>query len=99
MTVPPFGVISAGVSVGRFAKGRVEPEHHLFTAYGDRFRRILDLAPDDVRVARYLHGEEIDADGLDDGWAVVRVGGCTLGGAKIVGGRAKNHYPKGLRIP
>lgn len=99
MAVPPFGVISAGVAVGRLIKGRVEPEHDLFKAYGDSFRRILELAPEDARVARYLHGEEIDADGLEDGWAVVRVAGCTLGGIKVVRGRAKNHYPKGLRIP
>ena len=45
---------------------------------------------------KYLHGEEISAN-CENGWAVVTVNGCTLGGAKIVNGKAKNHYPKGLR--
>ena len=99
MEVPPFGVISAGVEVGKFAKGRLEPAHHLFMAYGDRFVRRLALSVDDPRVAAYLHGDVIAAEDLPDGWAAVTVEGCTLGGGKVVGGTAKNHYPKGLRIP
>ena len=41
-------------------------------------------------------GEEISCD-LKNGWAVVMVEGAALGGAKVVNGIAKNHYPKGLR--
>ena len=46
---------------------------------------------------RYLHGEEIKTN-ISNGWAVVTVNGCAIGGAKVVSGIAKNHYPKGLRI-
>ena len=47
-------------------------------------------------LAKYLHGEEIETD-CANGWAVVTVDGCAVGGAKVVNGTAKNHYPKGLR--
>ena len=58
--------------------------------------RKIELSPEDPRLEQYLHGAEIEADG-ENGWAVVMTQGCALGGAKIVNGRAKNHYPKGLR--
>ena len=45
----------------------------------------------------YLHGEEFSTN-CETGWAVVTVNGCSLGGVKVVDGRAKNHYPKGLRL-
>ncbi len=32
-----------------------------------------------------------------NGWASVLIEGCPVGGAKISDGKAKNHYPKGLR--
>ena len=34
----------------------------------------------------------------DNGWGVLTVEGCPLGGFKAVDGTLKNHYPKGLRI-
>ena len=34
---------------------------------------------------------------LQNGWAAVLLGGCAVGGVKISGNVAKNHYPKGLR--
>ena len=66
-------------------------------AMGRDFRRKIELSADSEALARYLHGEEIETD-VENGWAVVTVDGCAVGGAKIVSGRAKNHYPKGLRI-
>ena len=66
-------------------------------AMGRLFRRQIDLSPDSEELKKYLHGEEIDVD-CENGWAVITVNGCTLGGVKVVSGRAKNHYPKGLRI-
>jgi NOL1/NOP2/fmu family ribosome biogenesis protein len=49
-----------------------------------------------------LKGLEFDAkhicsSGKKDGWTAVIVDGCSLGGGKIVDGKCKNHYPKGLR--
>ena len=64
---------------------------------GDSFKRKIKLTVDDVRLSKYLHGEEIEVD-CDNGWAVVTTNGCSIGGVKVVQGRAKNHYPKGLRL-
>ncbi len=93
----PRGAFLCGVTIGEIKKNYVLPHHQLFMAMGDKFKRKIDLAPDSDELQKYLHGEEISAD-LDNGWAVVTVCGVPLGGAKLVNGRAKNHYPKGLRI-
>ncbi len=88
---------ACGVRAGRVEKGRVVPEHWLFTAYGHACQRRLSLHLDDPRVEKYLRGEAIPCD-LPRGWACVEVEGCTLGGVKVSDGMAKNHYPKGLRL-
>ena len=85
-----------GVTIGEIRKNRILPHHQFFTALGNRFKRQINLSAEDPRLAKYLHGEEIDVD-CENGWAVVLVDGISLGGAKVVNGRAKNHYPKGLR--
>ncbi len=95
--VPPAVAFALGVSIGEVRKNYVQPHHQFFMAMGKDFRRKIDLSPDSDELRRYLHGEEIPAN-CDNGWAVVTVCGCAVGGAKVVDGRAKNHYPKGLRI-
>ena len=40
--------------------------------------------------------EKTAQDALNKG-ELYAVCGCAVGGAKVSGGRAKNHYPKGLR--
>ncbi len=86
-----------GVTIGEIKKNYVLPHHQFFMAYGNDFKLKIDLAPDSEDIHRYLHGEEIKTD-CPNGWAVVTVCGVALGGAKVSGGVAKNHYPKGLRI-
>ncbi len=86
-----------GVRAGRVEKGRFIPEHWLFSAYGHAFARTLELSSDDPRTTAYLRGETFPCD-LADGWACLLVAGCPLGGIKVTGGVAKNHYPKGLRL-
>ena len=99
--IPPFGVVSAGVTVGEYRKGRIQPHHHLFMAYGDRFSLRFVLDPEEEATARYLSGEEIAVDSSEKGFAAVLVklgeNAVTLGGGKLSGGRLKNYYPKGLR--
>jgi len=97
--IPPRGVFAPGVCVGTLQKGRIVPHHQLFSAYGTVFKHTLPLFADDPRVLQYLRGEEIDAPELDgaSGFAAVLYEGAALGGGKAVGGRLKNHYPKGLR--
>lgn len=87
---------SYGVNIGEIRKNYVQPHHQFFMAMGNKFKRQIDLAPDSVEMDRYLHGEEISVE-CDNGWAVITTHGCTVGGVKVVSGRAKNHYPKGLR--
>ncbi|MBR3817290.1 MAG: RNA methyltransferase [Clostridia bacterium] len=88
---------SCGVTVGEVKKSYLQPHHQFFMAMGQNFRRKIDLSPDGKEIKKYLRGEEFETD-CENGWAVVTVCGCTLGGVKVVSGRAKNHYPKGLRI-
>ena len=100
--LPPFSVVSAGVTVGELRKGRVIPHHHLFSAYGKSFVSQLLLSADDPRVARYLAGEEIEVSEIQNAMTAVllKLGeeAVSLGGGKAVGGRLKNYYPKGLRV-
>lgn len=86
-----------GVTIGEIKKNYILPHHQLFMAYGDAFKRKIDLSPDGEEIIKYLRGEEIKAD-CPNGWAVVTVGGVAVGGAKVSNGVAKNHYPKGLRM-
>ena len=88
---------SCGVTIGEIRKNYIQPHHQFFMAMGKNFKRKINLSADSNEVIRYLHGEEIDVE-CENGWAVVTVDGCALGGVKVVSGRAKNHYPKGLRL-
>ncbi|MBE6588207.1 MAG: methyltransferase domain-containing protein [Ruminococcaceae bacterium] len=87
----------AGVAVGSVVKGRLEPHHHLFSALGTSFKRKVELSSSSPEAAAYLSGEVIDTD-KKNGWCAVLIDGCSAGGGKIVDGKVKNHYPKGLRL-
>ncbi|MGN1031300.1 MAG: hypothetical protein ACI4PQ_06825 [Butyricicoccaceae bacterium] len=93
----PPKTVNCGVTVGELRKNRLIPHHQFFMAYGSAFRNQLELALDDPRLEQYLHGLEIADDTVANGWGVITVCGCPLGGFKASGGRLKNHYPKGLR--
>ncbi len=90
-------VFSYGVTIGELKKNYILPHHQFFMALGNKFKRKIELSADSEEIKKYLHGEEIPAD-TENGWAVVTVNGVAIGGAKVVNGTAKNHYPKGLRI-
>ncbi len=87
---------SCGVTIGEIRKNYIQPHHQFFMAMGNRFRRKIELTAESEEIKKYLHGEEFDTT-CENGWAVVTVNGCSLGGVKVVSGKAKNHYPKGLR--
>ncbi len=97
LPIPPYSVFMPGVMLGEVKKGNFFPHHQLFSAYGDRFIRKVELSRGDSRVEKYLRGEEIDAETTENGWCAVTYEGVALGGGKISGGKVKNHYPKGLR--
>ncbi len=88
---------SCGVTIGEIAKNYIKPHHQFFMAMGENFRRKIELSPDSEKIKKYLRGEEISVD-CENGWAVVTVNGCSVGGVKISSEKAKNHYPKGLRL-
>lgn len=94
---PPLdkGVLRYGVKFGDVGD-RVTPHHQLFSAYPHLFKNHLNLYHDSDDLKAYLHGDEIETD-IANGWCVVEVDGIAIGGAKVSAGRAKNHYPKGLR--
>lgn len=94
--VPKGTAFCCGVTIGEIKKNYIQPHHQFFMAMGDKFRRKIELKADSEEIKRYLHGEEISVD-CENGWAAVTVDGCTVGGAKVSNGTAKNHYPKGLR--
>ena len=87
---------SCGVTIGEIRKNYIQPHHQFFMAMGSQFKRRIELAPNSEEMDKYLRGEEITVD-CENGWAVITTQGCTVGGVKVVSGRAKNHYPKGLR--
>ena len=96
--VPKKSVFMPGVIVGEVTKGLLFPHHQFFSAYGRLFKRQENLRKGDPRVAKFLRGEEIEAEEIKDGgWCAVSYCGATVGGGKMSGGRIKNHYPKGLR--
>lgn len=95
--VPKGAAFSCGVTIGEIRKNYIQPHHQFFMALGKYFRRKIELSADSEALKKYLHGEEIDVT-CENGWAVVTVDGCSVGGAKVVNGKAKNHYPKGLRM-
>ncbi len=86
-----------GVTIGEIRKNYILPHHQFFMALGRKFKRKINLSLASDELKKYLHGEEFDTD-TQNGWAAVLVDGFSLGGAKVVNGKAKNHYPKGLRV-
>lgn len=97
LEVPDGCAFSCGVTIGEIKKSYIQPHHQFFMAKGKDFRRKVELSPDSIEIKKYLHGEEIDVN-CENGWAVITVNGCSVGGVKVVNGKAKNHYPKGLRL-
>ena len=87
---------SCGVTIGEIRKNYIQPHHQFFMAMGRQFKRQIELAPNSAELERYLRGEEISVE-CENGWAVITTEGCSVGGVKVTAGRAKNHYPKGLR--
>ncbi len=87
---------TVGVKVGSISKDRFEPNHSFFMAFSELFKEKIELSDEDVK--KYLHGEELQSSSAFKGYAVVTKNGYALGGVKVVNGRLKNLYPKGLRI-
>ncbi|MBQ3004979.1 MAG: methyltransferase domain-containing protein [Clostridia bacterium] len=94
--VPKGAAFCCGITIGEIKKNYILPHHQFFMAMGINFKRKINLSADSEEIKKFLHGEEFETD-CPNGWAVVNVDGCSVGGVKVVNSRAKNHYPKGLR--
>ncbi len=88
---------SKGVTIGEIRKNYIQPHHQFFMAMGKDFKRKIELKPESEEMKKFLRGEEFETN-CENGWAVVTTEGCSVGGVKVSSGRAKNHYPKGLRL-
>lgn len=88
--------VSIGVKLGSIQKCRFEPNHNFFMAMCDVLKIKIEL--DDEQTKKYLHGEEIVVNQNGKGYVLLTKNGFPIGGGKLVNGRVKNLYPKGLRI-
>lgn len=93
-------VLRPGLHLGTFRKGRFEPSHALALALKPEqaVRKCL-LSAEGLEIQRYLSGNTLLSENVDNGWVLVCVDGYSIGWAKAVSGVLKNHYPKGIRIP
>lgn len=86
--------ILCGVPLGTVEKGRLEPHHGFFSAYGADFLNKTEL--DEKQANAYIRGLTFECRDFF-GFGAVLYRGCALGGVKISDSVAKNRYPKGLR--
>ena len=91
-------VLRVGIRLGEVKNGRFEPSHSLaMCVKKDECKNVLDLSQTDSRVEKYLRGETVDCDDVENGWCLVCVESLPIGWGKAVNGTLKNHLPKGLR--
>lgn len=91
--------IRAGVLVGNIKKNYFEPSHALYmSADIKNIKRVLNLDLSDLRVNKFLKGEEIDTNSDIKGYTALSIEGIISGFGKASGGKLKNKYPKGLRL-
>ena len=97
-------IVSFGVEVGEFTKGRLRPSHAFFmAAHGLGYRKCFDFAPDDPLLLSFLGGNtlpvsESDAEEFSGCFCPVTVSGFAVGFGKVSDGQLKNHLPKGLTV-
>lgn len=94
--------LRTGLLLGELKKGRFEPSQALaMYLKKEEYRLTLDLSVSDERVIKYLKGETLMAEELDQngekGWYLVCVDGYPLGWAKYANGMLKNKYLPGWR--
>ncbi|GAA0772409.1 RsmB/NOP family class I SAM-dependent RNA methyltransferase [Clostridium subterminale] len=88
-------VICYGVKLGELKDGQIIPNHQFFMAYGELFRNKVSFDLDDEKLAKYLEGYDVVYP-CQNGWGVVEVEGCVVGGFKSRNNRLINLYPKNL---
>lgn len=92
----PLQTLRAGVHLGELTGDRFQPSHSLAMSLTKEHAASVEV--DDGTAVKYLSGLTFDCPQAIRGWAAVTYKGYPLGWCKCVGGTAKNHLPKGLRI-
>ncbi len=85
-----------GVRLGEVKGDRFEPSHSLATCLKKGQAKSIDV--DEQTAYNYLRGMTFECSADLSGWLTVTYRGYPLGWCKAVGGVAKNHLPKGVRI-
>ncbi|MDD3369916.1 MAG: RsmF rRNA methyltransferase first C-terminal domain-containing protein [Lachnospiraceae bacterium] len=98
-------VVRPGLHLGTNKKNRFEPSHALALALCPQdVKRAAAIS--EKQGISYIHGDLIELGNgentISDGWCLVCIQGTaaksySLAWGKALGGRIKNHYPKGLR--
>ena len=89
-------VLRCGLHIGTFKKDRFEPAHALALSLNEQdVRNVKRVSEDEAE--SFVKGMTLEGEG--GGWCLVSLEGFSLGWGKASGGKVKNHYPKGLRIP
>jgi len=83
--------VRVGLFLGTLKKQRFEPSYALALSLkkGD-FSQVIDLDPNDPKVAKFLKGETFEVDAAD-GYNLFCVAGYSIGFAKVLRGRVKGH--------
>lgn len=89
-------IMRSGIFLGEIKSGRFEPSHTLAMCLKKDEATYIEV--DENTAIKYLRGLTFDCGGEEKGWRLVTFLGYPLGWCKAVGGVAKNHLPKGLRI-
>ena len=99
--------LRTGLYLGEVRQKRFEPSQALaMFLRKEEFSSCLDFPAGDERILRYLKGETIDTEELEDGdgrqkkksgWRLVCMEGHPLGWGKMSGGTLKNKYYAGWR--
>lgn len=89
-------VLRCGLQIGSFKKDRFEPAHALAHFLDEcDVKNVKKVTEDEAE--EFVRGMTLEGEGK--GWTLISLDGYSLGWGKASGGRIKNHYPKGLRIP
>ncbi len=89
-------LMRSGVYIGEIKSGRFVPSHTLAMCLKKDEAKHIEV--DEKTALSYLRGLTFDCGEDIKGWRLVCCYGYPLGWCKAVGGTAKNHLPKGLRI-
>lgn len=101
LEVGKLAVLRHGLPLGEVRKKHFKPAHQLaLTLKANELVQTVSFEATSEALKRYLAGEDLAIDRhRANGWVLVQVDNWGIGWGKVVNGRLKNHYPKGLRLP